>query len=446
MSINPSVQTNLNHQAPSNNESLVIKAPASLSIVEAQAFKNDFKSVIESDNPPLWITVDFTHTKFLDSSGVGALAGIIKMAKTSRIVLTVMGLSPQVSAVLEMTGLDRLIEDDYFDKKDDSCGETMQRPDADVETIAMPKEFTVVEAVPFRDNFSLICQREELPPRQVKLDFTQTDFIDSSGIGALASMCKIAKAAGVSLSVSGLSPQVRSVLTMTGMDKMFNVADEENSDKSSNKQSPKMLLVTHASIRSHTKRAIDIAGALVGLAITGLLFIPIAIAIKSESPGPLFFSQTRRGWMGKPFKLWKFRSMVVDAEARKSEIKNEAQGAIFKSQNDPRITKVGRFLRRTSLDELPQFWNVLQGSMSLVGTRPPTADEMDQYEVPQWRRLDVKPGITGEWQVNGRSSIKDFTDIIRLDLRYQRNWSLFYDIKLMFKTIAVIFSKDSGAM
>ncbi len=191
---------------------------------------------------------------------------------------------------------------------------------------------------------------------------------------------------------------------------------------------------------------IDVLGALVGLFITGLLFIPIAIAIRGDGPGPLFFSQTRCGWMGRHFKLWKFRSMVPDAETRKHEVENEAEGAIFKAKNDPRITKLGRFLRRTSLDELPQFWNVLEGSMSLVGTRPPTPDEIDQYDVPEWRRLDVKPGITGEWQVHGRSTIKDFEDIIRMDLRYQRNWSLMYDIRVLFKTIGVVFSKDSGAM
>ncbi|MCJ8280917.1 MAG: sugar transferase, partial [Rivularia sp. ALOHA_DT_140] len=103
-------------------------------------------------------------------------------------------------------------------------------------------------------------------------------------------------------------------------------------------------------------------------------------------------------------------------------------------------------LRRTSLDELPQFWNVLKGEMSLVGTRPPTPDEVETYEVPEWERLDVKPGMTGEWQVNGRSSIRDFEDVIRLDLQYQRNWSLMYDIQLIFKTVVILFNKSSGAM
>lgn len=137
--------------------------------------------------------------------------------------------------------------------------------------------------------------------------------------------------------------------------------------------------------------------------------------------------------------------MCVDAEAQKHKIPNQAQGAIFKNPNDPRITKVGKFLRRTSLDELPQFWNVLKGDMSLVGTRPPTPDEVERYEVPQWQRLNVKPGMTGEWQVYGRSRVKDFEEVIKLDLRYQENWSHWYDLQLIFRTILILFRKNSGA-
>jgi lipopolysaccharide/colanic/teichoic acid biosynthesis glycosyltransferase len=183
----------------------------------------------------------------------------------------------------------------------------------------------------------------------------------------------------------------------------------------------------------------------VGLLITGVIFIPIAIAIKLDSPGPIFFSQTRCGWLGKEFKILKFRSMCVDAEALKDKIPNQAEGAFFKNKNDPRITRVGKFLRRTSLDELPQFWNVITGEMSLVGTRPPTPDEVERYDVPQWQRLDVKPGMTGEWQVNGRSRVSNFEEVIQLDLRYQENWSLGYDLQLIFKTILILFQKNSGA-
>jgi lipopolysaccharide/colanic/teichoic acid biosynthesis glycosyltransferase len=194
------------------------------------------------------------------------------------------------------------------------------------------------------------------------------------------------------------------------------------------------------------KRLIDIVGAIVGLGITAVALGPIAIAIKLDSSGPIFFSQTRCGWLGKHFRVWKFRSMCTNAEELKAKIENQAQGAFFKNEKDPRVTKVGRFLRRTSLDELPQFWNVLKGDMSLVGTRPPTPDEVERYEVPEWQRLDVKPGMTGEWQVNGRSQVLNFEDVIRLDLRYQKNWSLLYDIKLIVKTILILFNKNSGAV
>jgi lipopolysaccharide/colanic/teichoic acid biosynthesis glycosyltransferase len=204
--------------------------------------------------------------------------------------------------------------------------------------------------------------------------------------------------------------------------------------------------MTHPSVQSWVKRLIDIVGAIVGLMITGILLVPIAAAITINDPGPIFFAQTRCGWMGRKFRIWKFRSMCTNAEAMKAQIKNQASGAFFKNDNDPRITKVGRILRKTSLDELPQFWNVLKGEMSLVGTRPPTPDEVERYEVPQWQRLDVKPGMTGEWQVNGRSQVRDFEDVIRLDLTYQQNWSLMYDLKLIVKTITVLFNKNSGAV
>jgi anti-anti-sigma factor len=315
------------------------------------------------------------------------------------------------------------------------------------ESIVIGKELTVVEAVPFRNAFAELVSGVS-PPLRVVLDFSQTEFIDSSGIGALVSAIKMSKSAQIAISAAGVKSNVRELLLMTGLDKILPIDKNESMmrDLASAKDSIVELPVTHASVRSTSKRVIDVIGSLIGLVITGVLIVPIAIAMKLEGPGPLFFSQERCGWMGRRFKLYKFRSMVPDAERRKHEIKNEAEGAIFKASNDPRITRVGRFLRRTSLDELPQFWNVLQGSMSLVGTRPPTPDEMNQYDIPDWRRFDVKPGITGEWQVNGRSNIKNFEDIIRLDLRYQRNWSLAYDIKLLVKTITVIFSKDSGAM
>ena len=201
----------------------------------------------------------------------------------------------------------------------------------------------------------------------------------------------------------------------------------------------------HMSVNSKLKRTIDIMGAIAGLTITGLMFVPVAIAIKLNSKGSVLYSQTRCGYKGRKFRIWKFRSMVSNADDLKSQVKNEIKGAFFKNENDPRITKVGKFLRKTSLDEFPQFWNVLMGDMSLVGTRPPTTDEVSQYNQKHWQRLDVKPGLTGEWQVNGRSQVLDFEQVVDLDIQYQKKWSIVYDLKLICKTIQVIFDKNNGA-
>lgn len=205
-----------------------------------------------------------------------------------------------------------------------------------------------------------------------------------------------------------------------------------------------LLQQFHPSVTSTTKRSLDIIFAIVGLIITSVVAIPIAIATQFDNPGPIFYSQTRCGLHGKSFKIWKFRSMIVGAEKLKHLVKNEALGHIFKSTCDPRITRVGKFLRRTSLDELPQFWNVLMGEMSIVGTRPPTPDEVMQYESHHWQRLQVKPGITGEWQVNGRSSIKNFETIVSMDIDYQRKWSVTYDLILILKTIWVVLKKNGA--
>lgn len=199
--------------------------------------------------------------------------------------------------------------------------------------------------------------------------------------------------------------------------------------------------VPHASTASVVKRLLDVVGAILGLAIIALIFVPIALAIRLDSPGPVLYCQQRHGLLGKPFRMYKFRSMVTNAEALKSQVKNEAKGLIFKNAEDPRVTKVGRFLRRTSLDELPQFWNVVTGEMSLVGTRPPTFDEVAKYNDRHWRRLLVKPGLTGEWQVNGRSTVNDFEKIVDLDLHYQAVWHPLYDLVLIFRTIYVIFAR-----
>jgi lipopolysaccharide/colanic/teichoic acid biosynthesis glycosyltransferase len=196
----------------------------------------------------------------------------------------------------------------------------------------------------------------------------------------------------------------------------------------------------HRSALSKTKRFIDLIGALIGLAITSIITIAIAIAMLLNDPGSIFYSQMRCGLNGKLFRIWKFRSMIVGAEGQKHLVKNQAKGHIFKNDNDPRITPPGRFLRRTSLDEFPQFWNVIKGEMSLVGTRPPTPDEVFRYEERHYQRLRVKPGMTGEWQVKGRSSVTDFEKIVQMDIEYQYRWSRFYDLYLIWKTIGVVLS------
>ena len=188
------------------------------------------------------------------------------------------------------------------------------------------------------------------------------------------------------------------------------------------------------------KRCMDIVGSIVGLIIMGVAFVIFAPMIKMQSPGPIFFSQERVGRNGRKFKIYKFRSMYLDAEARKAELmqQNEMEGLMFKMENDPRVFPVGKFMRKYSIDELPQFWNILKGEMSLVGTRPPTVDEFVQYEAHHRARLGIKPGLTGMWQVSGRSDIRDFEEVVQLDTQYISEWNLSLDMKILIKTIQVV--------
>lgn len=201
-------------------------------------------------------------------------------------------------------------------------------------------------------------------------------------------------------------------------------------------------LATMDSRKLIIKRLLDIVGSLVGLAITAVITPFVALAIKIDSPGPVFFSQTRIGKNGRRFKIWKFRSMYIDAEERKKELEsqNEVKGLMFKMDDDPRITKVGKFIRKTSIDETPQFLNIFLGDMSLVGTRPPTVDEFEQYNGYYRRRMSITPGLTGMWQVSGRSDIQDFEEIVKLDLEYIDNWSLWLDIKILFMTVYTVLA------
>ncbi|MGU3395373.1 sugar transferase [Priestia aryabhattai] len=196
-----------------------------------------------------------------------------------------------------------------------------------------------------------------------------------------------------------------------------------------------------------TKRCIDIVGSVAGLVILLVVFLIIGLLIKMEDPkGSIFFSQKRVGKNGKEFSMYKFRSMVSDAEARLDQLlqKNETTGAMFKMRDDPRVTKIGKFIRKTSIDELPQLINVLKGDMSLVGPRPPLPREVKEYTNYQMQRLLVTPGCTGLWQISGRSEI-GFEEMVELDILYIKTRNCKMDIKIMLKTIKIIFITDQGA-
>ncbi len=222
------------------------------------------------------------------------------------------------------------------------------------------------------------------------------------------------------------------------------IMGREMPGKSAGKFAGYMVITYAAAVfdyrRMFVKRCMDIAGGAFGMALTILLTPFIAFAIKCDSKGPVFFSQMRIGKNGRRFFMYKFRSMYVDAEARKKELEsqNEMQGLMFKMEHDPRVTKVGRFLRKTSLDELPQFYNILKGDMSLVGTRPPTCDEFEKYDIKYRRRLSITPGLTGMWQVSGRNDITDFNEVVKYDLEYIDHWSITLDVKILLQTIGVV--------
>ena len=211
---------------------------------------------------------------------------------------------------------------------------------------------------------------------------------------------------------------------------------------------------TAGSVALVVKRLIDIAAGLVGCCIMGVAFLFVAPAIYKASPGPIFFKQERMGKNGRRFMMYKFRSMYMDAEERKKELmaQNKMDGLMFKIDNDPRIIGsekgpgkgIGNLIRRLSIDELPQFINILKGDMSLVGTRPPTAGEFEAYDYHHKIRLSMKPGLTGMWQVSGRSDITNFEEIVRLDASYIENWSLSLDFKIILKTFAVVLKKEGA--
>lgn len=192
------------------------------------------------------------------------------------------------------------------------------------------------------------------------------------------------------------------------------------------------------------KRTIDVVVAAAALVLLAPLLAIIALIVRATSPGPALFRQTRIGQGGRTFTILKFRTMVADAERQREALQNESvyrDGRLFKVVDDPRVTPVGAFLRRTSLDELPQLWNVLRGDMSLVGPRPPLPTEVALYQGHHYARFDVKPGVTGPWQVSGRNSIRDFETVIRLETTYIRRWSLWLDLELLWKTVPAVLSR-----
>jgi anti-anti-sigma factor len=382
--------------------------------------------------------------------------------------------------------------------------------------ISTPQNIFNPEARKLKEDFQQLCQDDESFSKII-IDMANTEFMDSSGIGALVSCLKVLRQKDIQsvkpepteLVLWSVNPQVLSILKMTKLASIFNIEPATRTNRlsrSKNSRSPNQsnrfsgilyriyqVLINipvlclfaylmyflypaieldprvpvHPSVRSFPKRIIDICGSLVGLGITAILSIPIAIAIKLESPGSVLFMQKRAGLMSKPFGIWKFRSMVKNAEMLKQKVTNQIAdsvdgsstnndgGKFFKNSNDPRVTKVGRILRKTSLDELPQFWNVLMGDMSLVGTRPPTFGEVGLYELEneytdekmtEWSRLDVKPGMTGVWQVNGRSSVKSFEEVMEFDLSYKQNWNLKNDLWLILKTVMVLLNRKNNAV
>ena len=296
---------------------------------------------------------------------------------------------------------------------------------------ADPQEGETLRGIP------VVCRAEEIP------EYIQTRWIDSVFIGV------------------DDKTMVPNGLTETCLDMGLTVHDslegmeERTSNQYINRMGGYMVLTSSVRVASSwqvvLKRLMDICGGLVGLLLTGILTIFIGPAIYIASPGPIFFSQIRVGKNGKRFKIYKFRSMYLDAEKRKKDLmdKNEMNGLMFKMEADPRIIGsgpdgtrhgLGWFIRKTSLDEFPQFWNVLKGDMSLVGTRPPTEDEWKQYKPYHRARLAVKPGLTGMWQVSGRSDITDFEEVVKLDMKYVKNWCFGMDIKILFKTVFVVLA------
>lgn len=381
----------------------------------------------------------------------------------------------------------------------------------EVAFIYSPERLEFSTAREFLSDFQTICNTEDRY-KKIVIDMSHTTFMDGAGLGALTNCLKLATLNETELVLWSVSEAVRSLMVISSLGNLFAIEPTTTTFRFSGaiqrnrvsnitpfgfflfrtqrllKRIPILKIFypilkfcfpsvdidpgvpVHPSVRDPIKRLVDIVGALIGLIFTSILFIPIAIAIILESKGGVLFGQIRCGLLSKPFRIWKFRSMVKNAEQLKMKVANQvnassqsgntqtnngANDKFFKNADDPRVTKIGKFLRKTSLDEFPQFWNVLIGDMSLVGTRPPTFNEINSYELEveyqderytEWNRLDVRPGITGLWQVNGRSSVRSFAEVVNFDIEYRKNWSVWYDLKLIVQTVLVLFDKNNKAV
>lgn len=377
--------------------------------------------------------------------------------------------------------------------------------------IFSPEQLVHFTVRQFSNDFQTICHAEEFY-RKIVIDMSHTTNIDTAGLHTLKQCLELAKERKTELVFWSVSESIHTLIEGSALQSEFVIEKSTSTFRLSNStQMTKVKNITkfglllfriqkllqkipvlrifypilkfffpyididpsvpvHPSVRSFLKRLLDIVGSLIGLGLTSLIFVPIAIAIVCESKGGIFFIQVRCGLLSKPFRIWKFRSMIQNAEQLRHKIENQVQASsqtkslngnepsgdkFFKNADDPRITRIGRFLRKTSLDEFPQFWNVLIGDMSLVGTRPPTFQEINSYELEveydderytEWNRLDVKPGITGVWQVNGRSSVRSFSEVVNYDIQYRKNWSIWYDLQLIAQTILCLFDKRNRAV
>lgn len=413
---------------------------------------------------------------------------------------------------------DRYPQSVYIPVSDDTTGNLSRNRDYkqasvvtfdEVAFIFCPERLEFSTARQFLDDFQNICNKDDFYPKVI-IDMSHTTVIDSAGLGALTNCQRLATLNETEIILWSVSEALSAVIGLSSLSNLFIIEQDSNTFRFAESiQQTRVSNITpfglflfrlqlvlreipvlrifypilkfifpwidvdpsvpvHPSVRNIPKRLIDIVGAIIGLSFTTILFVPIAIAISLESEGSILFAQIRCGLLSKPFRIWKFRSMVKNAEQLKAKVENQidansvntdsesqANGKFFKNADDPRVTSVGKFLRKTSIDEFPQFWNVLIGDMSLVGTRPPTYNEINSYELAveyhderytEWNRLDVRPGITGVWQVNGRSSVRTFAEVVNYDIEYRKNWSIWYDLKLIVQTVLVLFDKKNKAV